>query len=442
MQDDRYLKIVCDECGGETAIHSGEVVCKGCGLVLEAVMKATFDQMTNQTSQVRTRARDEEEYSSFRKNKEIDGIIGRFAPLGKRNQLWGHIEEIYEYGRKKIVQDEDIQVVINDLRKLVYGYLAVYLKNRGMTGKYEELIVELDTVSFKNMKTKGANIYSIIKEVDKKFELYRHLGVTKRQRVIREKLLPLKNYTHQAVARLSTMTNKVEYFDAIYKQLSQSMNATSHTALVYYSTLRIAYKITDDKEINVGTIVKEVTGYDVPVKTKWLHVVAEAFYKAGVDVLGAKSLANSIRKARIFDKKQSAIIEAYVETLAILKKGELPELTTVVVEEKEEKSVTVQLNGTRWKKYGLVNINKQIRTFFPAIRERFVIQTEGEEFETYVTSTMGLEPEIDGKYISKGMKGLFKKYPELEAGDNIVFVEIVPKKKYKIKIMKAISLSN
>ena len=104
---------------------------------------------------------------------------------------------------------------------------------------------------------------------------------------------------------------------------------------------------------------------------------------------------------------------------------------------KEENYVEIQLGPSktgktpRWKRYNLIPVNREIRKFFPAYREKFVLETDVEEIITYVTSRTGkpnYNPKTEGKYITAGLYKWFRKHEDLIPRKTLIISEIEPTK--------------
>lgn len=89
------------------------------------------------------------------------------------------------------------------------------------------------------------------------------------------------------------------------------------------------------------------------------------------------------------------------------------------------------------RKYGLINLTKQIRGFFPGYKEKFILETDIGEIITRVTSApKGTEygGPSGGNYIMGGLNPWYKKHQELKDGDKLIITIVEPKKRYKLNI--------
>jgi hypothetical protein len=75
-----------------------------------------------------------------------------------------------------------------------------------------------------------------------------------------------------------------------------------------------------------------------------------------------------------------------------------------------------------WKKYKLVPVPRDVRTFFPEYKTDFIIRTPRGEFISSIASANDAETDpYRGGYISKGMSGFHKAHRDLKPGDVLVF---------------------
>lgn len=92
------------------------------------------------------------------------------------------------------------------------------------------------------------------------------------------------------------------------------------------------------------------------------------------------------------------------------------------------------------RKYGLINLTKQIRGFFPGYKEKFILETDIGEIITRVTSAsrpgVQIGDPVEGAYIQGGLKPWYEKHRELKDGDKLIITVIEPKKRYKLNTVK------
>jgi len=92
------------------------------------------------------------------------------------------------------------------------------------------------------------------------------------------------------------------------------------------------------------------------------------------------------------------------------------------------------------KKYGLINLTKQNRGFFPGYKENFILETDVGEITTRVTSAsrpgVQIGDPVEGNYIQGGLKPWYEKHQELKDGDKLIITVIEPKKRYKLNTAK------
>lgn len=89
------------------------------------------------------------------------------------------------------------------------------------------------------------------------------------------------------------------------------------------------------------------------------------------------------------------------------------------------------------KKYAVIPLPKEHRSFFPGYKNPFVLITDIGEIRTKVTSApKGTEygdPEA-GSYIYGGLKPWYGKHSNLKEGDKLIIEVVEPKKKYQLKV--------
>lgn len=92
------------------------------------------------------------------------------------------------------------------------------------------------------------------------------------------------------------------------------------------------------------------------------------------------------------------------------------------------------------RKYGLINLTKRIRGFFPGYKEKFILETDIGEIVTKVTSAsrpgVQVGDPIEGAYIQGGLKPWYEKHRELKDGDKLIIAVIEPKQRYKLNIVE------
>jgi len=121
--------------------------------------------------------------------------------------------------------------------------------------------------------------------------------------------------------------------------------------------------------------------------------------------------------------------------------GTLEIIPEIDIPEKINDSVEIRINKIHSpRKYGLINLTKQIRGFFPGYKEKFILDTDIGEIVTKVTSASRIGVQIgdpvEGAYIQGGLKPWYEKHRELKEGDKLIITVIEPKKKYKLNIVK------
>ncbi len=89
------------------------------------------------------------------------------------------------------------------------------------------------------------------------------------------------------------------------------------------------------------------------------------------------------------------------------------------------------------KKWGLIPLPKEYRSFFPGYKVPFILDTDIGEIKTKVTSgskgTKIGDPEA-GNYIQGGLKPWYDRHKELKEGNKLIVEVIEPKKRYRLSI--------
>lgn len=91
------------------------------------------------------------------------------------------------------------------------------------------------------------------------------------------------------------------------------------------------------------------------------------------------------------------------------------------------------------RKYALIPISKEHRSFFPGYKEPFILETDIGEITTKVTGgskgAMIGDPR-EGNYVFGGLKPWYEKHRELKEGDKLIIEEIEHKRKYRLSVEK------
>lgn len=121
--------------------------------------------------------------------------------------------------------------------------------------------------------------------------------------------------------------------------------------------------------------------------------------------------------------------------------GTLKIIPDINIPVKINDSVEIRINKIHSpRKFGLINLTKKIRGFFPGYKEKFILETDIGEIVTKVTSASRLGVQIgdpiEGAYIQGGLKPWYEKHQELKDGDKLIITVIEPKKRYKLNIVK------
>lgn len=77
-----------------------------------------------------------------------------------------------------------------------------------------------------------------------------------------------------------------------------------------------------------------------------------------------------------------------------------------------------------WKKYNLIPVPREARTFFPKYNQEFVLRTPRGAFVVAISSARKEETDpYRGGYISKGMSDFHKAHSDLQPGDVLIFTK-------------------
>jgi len=120
--------------------------------------------------------------------------------------------------------------------------------------------------------------------------------------------------------------------------------------------------------------------------------------------------------------------------------SDIQEIRTKNVFSKFADRIEIILNRTHTpRKFGLIPLPKEYRSFFPGYKIPFILDTDIGEIITKVTSgskgTKVGDPE-KGNYIQGGLKPWYDRHRELKEGDKLIVEVIEPKKRYGLSISK------
>ncbi|MHA1221733.1 MAG: hypothetical protein ACTSP3_00465 [Candidatus Heimdallarchaeaceae archaeon] len=112
----------------------------------------------------------------------------------------------------------------------------------------------------------------------------------------------------------------------------------------------------------------------------------------------------------------------------------------------KEKKVLIKLTPSKkrnaipaWKAYNRIPVRSKIRLFFPSYKEKFILETDIGDIETYVTargSKKEQELQTAGQWIIHGLRPWFKYHSDLKSGDTLIITEKIPKRRYSLEIKR------
>jgi hypothetical protein len=116
----------------------------------------------------------------------------------------------------------------------------------------------------------------------------------------------------------------------------------------------------------------------------------------------------------------------------------IQEIRTRNVFSKYANRIEIILNNLHTpRKFGLIPLPREYRSFFPGYKIPFILETDIGEIKTKVTSgpkgTKIGDPEA-GKYITGGLKPWYESHRELREGNKLIIEVIEPKKRYRLSI--------
>ena len=125
-------------------------------------------------------------------------------------------------------------------------------------------------------------------------------------------------------------------------------------------------------------------------------------------------------------------------TLQEISPSDVQEIRTRNVFSKYADRIEIILNSLHTpRKWGLIPVPKEYRSFFPGYKVPFILDTDIGEIRTKVTSgskgTKIGDPET-GNYIQGGLKPWYDRHRELKEGHKLVIEVIEPKKRYGLSI--------
>jgi len=120
--------------------------------------------------------------------------------------------------------------------------------------------------------------------------------------------------------------------------------------------------------------------------------------------------------------------------------SDIQEIRTRNVFSKYADRIEIILNNLHTpRKWGLIPLPREYRSFFPGFKVPFILETDIGEITTKVTSDRKGTKIGDaeaGKYIQGGLKPWYDRHRELKGG-NILIIEVIePKKRYRLSISK------
>jgi len=137
-------------------------------------------------------------------------------------------------------------------------------------------------------------------------------------------------------------------------------------------------------------------------------------------------------------------VGVHIHSFDTLKDYKIKEPILPQEEEKEDKEIITKrrieiiLTSIHTpRKFALINLPKEHRSFFPGYKIPFILETDIGEIQTKVTSApKGTEygdPKA-GNYILGGLKPWYGKHSDLKEEDKLIIEVIEPKKRYRLKV--------
>jgi len=101
--------------------------------------------------------------------------------------------------------------------------------------------------------------------------------------------------------------------------------------------------------------------------------------------------------------------------------------------------IEIAITSPSFRNYNLFYLSREKRGFFPGYKIPFTIETDIGDFQTKVTAapkgTLIGDPK-GGTYIQGNLTNWYSSHSEIKVGDKIAFIEIEPKKRYRLEIVK------
>lgn len=114
----------------------------------------------------------------------------------------------------------------------------------------------------------------------------------------------------------------------------------------------------------------------------------------------------------------------------------------ISMEKFDKDTIAIELGGKEqsWRKYNLINVPKDYRTFFPGYKEDFIFETDIGEIKSWITGAPAgtkIGDKTAGYYIQGGLKEFYDAHKELKNGDRLIIKVIEPMKRYKLEIQQS-----
>lgn len=90
---------------------------------------------------------------------------------------------------------------------------------------------------------------------------------------------------------------------------------------------------------------------------------------------------------------------------------------------------------TSARRYNLLPLNANLRSFFPGFKIPFVLETDVGDLEVQVTSAdkgTRIGDSVAGTYICGGLSAWFRKHTELSPGDSIIVERVEGERRYRL----------
>lgn len=99
--------------------------------------------------------------------------------------------------------------------------------------------------------------------------------------------------------------------------------------------------------------------------------------------------------------------------------------------------VGITVTSPSFRKYGYIQVSKQVRSFFPGYKIPFALETDIGVLKAWVTcapkGTKIGDPN-KGRVIMGGLRNWYRAHPEVTIGTKLIITQIKPKERYKLEV--------